>query len=70
MLLVYLANMLTISDSSHHSLTCEFVNTTSIKSAAPVVVPVIRDNLFNKSVKAHAVYTFLRYKPFGNVPIK
>ena len=67
---MYLANMLTISDSSDPYLTCECVNTTSIKSAAFVVVPVTADNLFNKSVKAHAVDTFLRYKPFSNVPIK
>ena len=65
-----LANLLTISDSSDSSLTCERVNTASIKSMAPAVVPVTADDLFNKSVKAHAVYTFLHYKPFSNVPIK
>ena len=59
LLVMYLSNKPTISDSPDPFLTCEYERTTSSKSDVLVIVPKPVDNKSNKSAKAHAVCNFL-----------
>ena len=59
LLVMYLSNNLTISDSPDPFVTCEREKTTSSKCDVLVIVTKPVDNKSNKSAKAHAVCNFL-----------